>query len=74
MIASTPDTKIAKIFETIILNRTDHWKELLLQGDLDTFEQELQSLLQQLYGAIMRQLLNEVGSSLAFKNNFKSWH
>jgi len=69
--ALTTTTKLAKIFETIILSRVDDWKECLLQGDLGAFEQELQSLLQGLQGEIMGQLLDEVGSSPAFKNQLQ---
>jgi len=71
MMASTTNTKIAKIFEKIILSRVDYWQELLLNGDLDAFEQELQNLLRQLYGEIMRELLREVGCSLAFKKRLQ---
>ena len=71
MMTLTTPTKLTKIFETPILNRVATWKELLLQGDLGSFERELQSLLQELQGEIMRQLLDEVGSSLAFKNQLE---
>lgn len=67
----TTTTKIAKIFETIILSRVEHWKEQLLNGDLAGYEQELQGLLQQLYGEIMRQLLEEVGCSQKLKKQLK---
>lgn len=69
--APTTTTKLAKIFETIILSRVDHWEELLLKGDLAGYEQELHSLQQQLYGEITEHLLNKVGTSLAFKKRLK---
>jgi hypothetical protein len=69
--APTTSTKLAKIFETIILSRVEYWRELLLSGDLARFEQEVQGLLQQLHGEIMRQLLEEVGISQAFKKQLK---
>ena len=71
MMTLTTTTKLAKIFETTILSRVDHWATCLLRGDLGAFEQELQSLLRGLQGQIMRQLLGEVGSSLAFKNQLQ---
>ena len=70
--APTTTTKLAKIFESIILRRVEEWRELLLAGDLAGFEQELQGALRQLYGAIMQQLLNEVGSSRPFKTRLKA--
>src|SRR5690606_23884472 len=42
------------------------------EGDLSGFEQEVQSLLQQLYGAIMKELLQEVGCSRGFKKRLKT--
>ncbi len=68
----TTTTKLAKIFETIILSCVDSWKERLLEGDLTGFEQEAQSLLQQLYGEIMKELLREVGCSRGFKKRLKT--
>jgi len=70
--ALTTTTKLAKIFETMILSRVDHWRELLLNGELAAFEEELKSLLQQLYGAIMQGLLQEAGCSRAFKKRLKT--
>lgn len=69
--APTTSTKIGKIFESIILSRLDHWQELLLNGDLASLEQELQGLLQQLYGEIMGHLLEETGCSGAFKKRLQ---
>ena len=68
----TTTTKLAKIFETIILSCVDSWKERLLGGDLTGFEQVAQSLLQQLYGEIMKELLREVGCSRGFKKRLKT--
>ena len=34
MMTLTTPTKLAKIFDTIILSRVGHWQELLLNGDL----------------------------------------
>ena len=70
--APTTTTKLAKIFESIVLSRVEEWRELLLAGDFAAFEQEVQSLLRQLHGEIMRELLGEVGSSQAFKNKLKA--
>ena len=69
--APTTPTKLAKIFETLILSRVTHWQELLMKGDLSGFEEELHRFVQQLYGEIMRHLLEEVGSSRAFKKKLK---
>lgn len=70
--APTTTVKLAKIFESILLSRVEEWRELLLAGDLSGFERELHSALMQLYGATMRQLLEEVGSSHAFKGRLKA--
>src|SRR5690606_32069269 len=51
----------------IIIAKIDYWKELLLSGNLSDFEKELHSLLLELYGEIMKELLNEVGRSSALK-------
>jgi len=70
--APTTDTKIANIFATIIIARIDCWKAMLLEGGLSSFEQELHGLLQELHGEIMKELLNEVGCSPAFKTRLKA--
>lgn len=69
--ALTTSTKLGKIFENIILSRLDHWRELLLSGDLAGFEKELHCLLQELYGEIMRELLQQVGCSGDFRKRLK---
>ncbi len=71
--APTTSTKLAKFFEISNLNRLDHWQELLLSGDMAGFEQELKTLLHQLYGEIMRELLQEVGCSEAFRKQLKAF-
>lgn len=70
--APTTSTKLANIFDSIVLSRVEEWRELLLAGDLAGFERALHSALMQLYGEIMRHLLQEAGSSGAFKKQLKA--
>lgn len=69
--APTISAKLAKFIENTILARLDHWQELLLRGDLAGLEQELQVVLQQLYGEIMKHLLQEVGCSSGLRKGLK---
>jgi len=69
--APTISAKLAKFIENTLLDRLDHWRELLMCGDLVGFERELQDILQQLYGEIMTHLLQEVGCSTGFRRRLK---
>lgn len=70
--ALTTRTKVVKIFETLILDKVENFKALLLNGDLSKLEEELHKLLIELYNEIMSHLLNEVGRSVALKEKLKA--